>query len=142
MRLPDSPHAGVLALTAGAARRYLRATAGSWRLPPDTTDDLEAITGELAANALEHSDSSTVTVTCALTADTVTIGVTDDGGSRRTPVIPAPTGSPEPECERGRGLLITDALATRWGTRRTSGGLTVWAGVSVGVASGAPAGTW
>ncbi|MFB7085439.1 ATP-binding protein [Streptomyces sp. NPDC056296] len=144
---PPAPRAyGLLTLpgrdlaSAGTARRYVRATAGSWGLLPGATDDLEAITGELAANALEHSGSPTVTVTCALTADTVTIGVTDDGRSGRTPVLPAPTGPADSDCERGRGLLITDALATRWGTRRTSGGLTVWAEVSVGAAPGAPAG--
>ncbi|GAA3985753.1 hypothetical protein GCM10022384_37540 [Streptomyces marokkonensis] len=143
---PPAPRAyGLLTLpgrdlaSAGAARRYVRATAGSWGLPPGATDDLDAITGELAANALEHSGSLTVTVTCSLTADTVTIGVTDDGRSGRTPEFPAPTGppEPEPERERGRGLLITNALATRWGTRRTGGGLTVWAEVSVGAAPGA-----
>ncbi|MFD4258793.1 ATP-binding protein [Streptomyces sp. NPDC058534] len=120
--------------SARAARHYVRDTCRSWGLPCDTTDDLVAITGELAANALEHTGSRTVTITCALTADTVTVGVTDDGRSGDVPVISAVAGASEGECEGGRGLLITDVLAARWGTRRT-GGLTVWAEVAVGAAA-------
>ncbi|MFG3336626.1 ATP-binding protein [Streptomyces tendae] len=117
--------------SARTARHYVRDTCRSWSLPGGTTDDLVAVTGELAANALEHTDSRTVTVTCALTADTATVGVTDDGRSAGTPVMSASTGGAEAECEGGRGLLITDALATRWGTLRSGGGLSVWAEVAI-----------
>ncbi|MFC7884907.1 ATP-binding protein [Streptomyces sp. NPDC057376] len=65
------------------------------------------------------------------TGDVVTVGVTDSGRSGGTPSATA-AGA---ECERGRGLLITDALAGRWGTRRAGGGLTVWAEVAVGAAA-------
>ncbi|MGX1222493.1 anti-sigma regulatory factor (Ser/Thr protein kinase) [Streptomyces ambofaciens] len=117
--------------SARTARYYVRDTCRSWSLPTGTTDDLVAVTGELAANALEHTDSRTVTVTCALTADTATVGVTDDGRNGGTPVMSASSGRAEAEYEGGRGLLITDALATRWGTLRTGEGLTVWAEVAV-----------
>lgn len=114
--------------SARTARRRVRDTARAWGLLPGTVDDLETITGELVANALEHSDSQTVTVTCALTAGPVTISVTDEG-TGYTRVAAAPATRPGPEQEHGRGLLITEALATRWGTRRTTGCLTVWAEV-------------
>ena len=93
-------------------------------------DDLETITGELVANALEHSDSHTITVTLTLASETATVSVTDEGGGYG-PVVPA-SARPGPEEERGRGLLITDALAARWGRRRTNKGLTVWAEVVTG----------
>ncbi|MGP4086055.1 ATP-binding protein [Streptomyces sp. KR55] len=141
---PTEPRAfGLLTLhgrdltSASAARRYVRETARSWGLPAGTTDDLETITGELVANALEHTDSDTITVTCALTSRMVTISVTDEGkgysptpslGTARLPVL---------EQEHGRGLLITDALADRWGTRRAGSGLTVWADVVVAGAEAA-----
>ncbi|XKK64539.1 ATP-binding protein [Streptomyces sp. ARC32] len=118
--------------SARTARHYVRDTCRSWSLPAGVTDDLVAVTGELVANALEHTDSPTVAIACALAADTVTVGVTDDGRSGGTPEISASAGGSEAECERGRGLLITDALAARWGTRRAGGGLTVWAEVAVG----------
>lgn len=117
--------------SASAARRYLRDTARSWGLPSNTTDDLATIAGELVANALEHSDSRTITATCSLTADSALISVTDEGGSRTPVALPASAGPPAPEQERGRGLLITEALADRWGTRRASGGVTVWAEVAL-----------
>lgn len=123
--------------SAPLARRYVRDTALAWRLPPRTTDDLETVTAELVANALEHSESHIVTVSCALTAETATITVTDEGDGP-VPVDPVPPHPPGPERENGRGLLITDALATRWGTSQSGHGLTVWAEVPVG-ASGGPA---
>ncbi|MFD5236003.1 ATP-binding protein [Streptomyces tendae] len=129
--------------SARTARHYVRDTCRSWSLPGGTTDDLVTVTGELVANALEHTDSRTVGITCALAADTVTVGVTDDGRTGNTPEICASAGGSRAERERGRGLLITDALASRWGTRRVGGGgLTVWAEVAVGAAPGASAGSW
>ncbi|MFH9937127.1 ATP-binding protein [Streptomyces olivaceus] len=118
--------------SARAARHYVRDTCRSWGLSTGTADDLVAITGELVANALEHTGSPAVVVTCVLTAGVVTVGVTDDGKGGGEPVVSASAGVSGAECEGGRGLLITDALATRWGTGRTGGGLTVWAEVAAG----------
>ncbi|MFF4525022.1 ATP-binding protein [Streptomyces bluensis] len=115
--------------SAPAARRYVRDTARSWDLSPHTTDDLETIGGELVANALEHSDSGTITVTCARTAGTVTISVIDEGHGPAP--VAAPRTPPDPEREHGRGLLITDTLADRWGTRETGAGLMVWAEIVI-----------
>jgi anti-sigma regulatory factor (Ser/Thr protein kinase) len=47
-------------LPASTAARY-RAS-----LSPRALDDLESITGELVANALEHGDGHTITVVCFL----------------------------------------------------------------------------
>ncbi|WP_157968705.1 ATP-binding protein [Streptomyces geranii] len=120
-----------------AARHRVRAEATAWGLPPETLDDLESITGELVANALEHSDSRAITIACALTADTLAVSVTD-GGSGCAPVVPVPMGQQGPRQENGRGLLITDALADRWGTRRSGRGLEVWAEVAVRTTGGVP----
>jgi anti-sigma regulatory factor (Ser/Thr protein kinase) len=119
--------------SARTARRHVRDAARSWGLTPDAADDLETIAGELVANAVEHSDSRTIAVTCALTAESATLSVTDEGGKDRTPEArPSP---PRPEQEHGRGLFITDALSGRWGIRRTRSGLTVWAEIPVGAAT-------
>ncbi|WP_073729342.1 ATP-binding protein [Streptomyces sp. CB02414] len=138
---------GLLTLPGGdlasvrTARHYVRDTCRTWSLPVGTTDDLVAVTGELVANALEHTESRTVAITCALAADVAAVGVTDDGRSGGTPVISTSAGVSEDECEGGRGLLITNALASRWGTRRTGGGLTVWAEIAVGVTTGPSTGS-
>ncbi|MGX5214888.1 ATP-binding protein [Streptomyces violaceus] len=120
--------------SAPAARRHVRDTARAWSLPQGTADDLESITGELVANALEHGDGHTITVAWTLGAETATISVTDEGAYRTDP-LPPPPRPPGPEQERGRGLLITDALASRWGTRQSGNGLTVWAEVFIGASS-------
>lgn len=117
--------------SARAARCHVRDTVRSWGLPPEAVDDLELITGELVANALEHTDSRTITVTCGLTAEAAAVGVTDEGESGAAVVPEVPRG----EQENGRGLLITDALAARWGSLRTGGGLTIWAEAAADVGS-------
>ncbi|MGW3644951.1 ATP-binding protein [Streptomyces sp. NPDC000878] len=114
--------------SARAARRCVRSMAELRDLPSSVVDDLETITGELAANALEHTDSRTITVALTLAAETATVSVTDEGKGY-APVVHTPTG-PSPEEERGRGLLITDALAARWGRRQTTSGVTVWAEIA------------
>ncbi|MFE9453376.1 ATP-binding protein [Streptomyces sp. NPDC006739] len=120
------------------ARRHVRGIARAWDLSREAADDLESITAELMANALEHSDSHTVTVTCALSAGTFAISVTDEGNGRTAPTVPALPRPPCPEQEHGRGLLITAALAARWGTSRSGdGGLTVWAEVGTTAPTGA-----
>ncbi|OUC98594.1 ATP-binding protein [Streptomyces swartbergensis] len=87
----------------------MRDTARAWGLPRGPTDDLESITGELVANALEHGDGHSITVAWALAAETVTISVTDEGEYRTAPLSALPL-PPSPEQERGCGLLITVAL--------------------------------
>nr|WSY52311.1 ATP-binding protein [Streptomyces sp. NBC_00886] len=122
--------------SARVARHYVRDTARSWGLPPGAADDLESIAAELVANALEHSESRSITVTCVFADDTATVGVTDDGDGHVS-VAPGSPRLPGPEQEHGRGLLITDALASRWGTQQCGNGLTVWAEVRVDAFRGA-----
>ncbi|MDX2825418.1 ATP-binding protein [Streptomyces ipomoeae] len=113
--------------SASAARRYVRDMARSWGLTPDAVDGLETVVGELAANALEHSDSDLITVTLVLAAAVAIVSVTDAGpGREAAATMPLPR-MPGHEEERGRGLLITEALAARWGRRWMGNGLTVWA---------------
>ncbi|MFI1352857.1 ATP-binding protein [Streptomyces sp. NPDC020898] len=113
--------------SARAARRCVRNMAELRDLPTGTVDSLETITGELVANALEHSDSRTITLALTLAAKTATVSVTDEGEGHRQ-VMPT-SARPGPDEEHGRGLLITDVLAARWGRRQRNSGLTVWAEV-------------
>ncbi|WP_308404418.1 ATP-binding protein [Streptomyces sp. ATCC 21386] len=118
--------------SAGAARRYVCGMARWWGLPSDAVGDLESVVGELAANALEHGGSDLITITLALATATVTIAVTDVGPSRGIMgSLPSARVLPGAEQERGRGLLITEALASRWGWRGTRDSLTVWADIAV-----------
>lgn len=108
--------------SAGAARHYVRTMACWWGVVPEQVDALELIAGELVGNALKYSDSRLVAVVLSRTARTACVGVTDEGqGCASVPLRPGL------EQEGGRGLLIVEALADRWGRRSLEGGFTVWA---------------
>lgn len=72
------------------------------------------IVAELAANAAFHGriPGRDFRLALTLTEDTLRIEVTDTRGDR----LPEPQVV-GPEAESGRGLLIVDALADRWGVR-------------------------
>ena len=93
-------------------------------LSDDRLGDAVLLTSELVGNALRHGRPPAELVIDSL-PDAVTIGVGD-----RNPTLPGTTPSePDPEQTSGRGLLIVQALSTRWGVtpRREGGaGKTVW----------------
>jgi len=60
-------------------------------------------------------------------ANLIRVEVSDAAGTKTPPASPLP---PCPEGESGRGLLLVDVLAARWGsTPRRPVGKTVWAEV-------------
>ncbi|GHD90504.1 ATP-binding protein [Streptomyces naganishii JCM 4654] len=93
-----------------------------WGLPHETASQVVA---ELAANAATHGrlPGRSFRLTLYVVAGTLRIEVTDTRGDRLPELRP---GSPDEES--GRGLLLVEALADRWGT---AGGRyprkTVWA---------------
>ncbi|MEJ8648629.1 ATP-binding protein [Streptomyces sp. MS1.AVA.3] len=108
--------------SACAARHYVRTMACWWGVVPEQAEALELITGELVGNALKYGNSRLVAVVLSRTTRTVCISVTDEGkGCASAPARPGP------EQEGGRGLLIVEALADRWGRRKLGGGFTIWA---------------
>ncbi|MFC8172082.1 ATP-binding protein [Streptomyces sp. NPDC013012] len=123
------PHARRLA-------RLLTVQLTAWGWPPAcaTAEAAALIVAELAANAVTHGRVSgrgfrlALTMTDADTdaaAGTLRIEVTDPRGERVLPHCP-PIATPL--AESGRGLLLVDALATRWGTAPyPPSGKTVWA---------------
>ncbi|MFI6449989.1 ATP-binding protein [Streptosporangium amethystogenes] len=99
-------------------------------------DDAVLLTSELATNAVEHSngpldarplDTGSVdpprefVVTVAFLPHGVLITVQDPGASE----IPC-TRKPGPEATGGRGLLLVNDLATRWGFHRDPTGTVIW----------------
>ena len=97
------------------ARRFVDAS-----LPASCrTDDVTLLVSELASNAVRHAGSPfTVAVGCD--ASTVRVEVAD-----ASPVLPAPQ-EPPVEAVTGRGLMIVEALARRWGVETTEAGKAVW----------------
>ncbi|MER6996972.1 ATP-binding protein [Streptomyces sp. NPDC000410] len=99
-----------------------------WGFPygGDFSDAAALLVSELATNAITHArvPGRDFQLRLALTATTLRIEVSD-ARADRTPTS-GPT-TPAPDSETGRGLILVEALATRWGTADRLVGKTVWA---------------
>ncbi|MDQ0788268.1 anti-sigma regulatory factor (Ser/Thr protein kinase) [Streptomyces sp. B3I8] len=105
----------------------------------DASCAVALVVGELAANAVRHGRVPGRDFGLRLAMDEaaglVRVEVADADSAHRPPAVPPAAG---PEDESGRGLLLVDVLATRWGSApREPVGKTVWAEVpAVPVADG------
>ncbi|SEP86736.1 Histidine kinase-like ATPase domain-containing protein [Streptomyces radiopugnans] len=100
-----------------------------WPAASDLSCTVSLLVGELAANAVRHGRVPGRGFRLALEArgDVVRIEVSDASPIRP----PAAPPSPSADDESGRGLLLVDILATRWGAvPRDPVGKTVWAEVA------------
>jgi anti-sigma regulatory factor (Ser/Thr protein kinase) len=84
------------------------------------SDDLCLVATELVANALRHAGTD-MTLRLDLIRGGVRLEV-EDGSVR--PLRPRPAG---PSDEGGRGLLLVDALSSRYGVEGEAKGKRVWA---------------
>ena len=96
--------------------------------------DAALITSQYTANAIRHTaagDVAAVSVTVVTAGDLVRIEVTRVAPVVQTsqpPVNLLPlAGESSAEDGHGRGLVIVDAIACRWGHRGTAGSDTAWA---------------
>ncbi|MGC5565057.1 ATP-binding protein [Streptomyces sp. FR-108] len=117
------------------ARRLAVRHMEDWGHPPasDASCAVALVVGELAANAVQHGRvpgrGFSLRLTLDAAAGLVRIEVADATSVKRPPTVPPAS---HPESESGRGLLLVDALAVRWGSApRHPVGKTVWAEVSV-----------
>lgn len=105
----------------GVADSRHRVSAQAADLPEEVTWDIELLTSELLANAVSHGEGP-VMVGVEREDDHVRVEVSD--GSSGLPAIQPPE---DPLSERGRGFLLVDRLADRWGfERRRGNGKTIW----------------
>lgn len=109
--------------SAPAARRLVRHVLGAWALD-GLADDACLVAGEMVANACRHTRSPVIRVSVTrLDGTRVEIAVTD-----RSRVLPARKPA-APDALDGRGLLLVDAVAARWGADPQRWGKRVWAEV-------------
>ncbi|MCZ0979900.1 ATP-binding protein [Streptomyces diastatochromogenes] len=112
------------------ARRLVAVRLDEWGVPYGTEphETTVLVTAELAANAVRHGHVRGRDFHLLLrVTDVARIEVSD---TRAECVPPRPGRLPEPElAEGGRGLLLVEALADRWGwcPRVGAPGKTVWA---------------
>ena len=122
---PDTEHRLSLELQpiVGAARRsreMITEVCARWELP-DLTGPACTVVTEMVNNVVAHVRTPMV-VLLARHGDTMSVAVRDD-----SPVIPEFTGPVGPTSYGGRGLLLIDSEATRWGSLPLDRGKVVWA---------------
>ncbi|SEM44766.1 SpoIIE family protein phosphatase [Streptacidiphilus jiangxiensis] len=101
----------------GEARRFVRATLAAWQLT-GLTDVAQLLVSELVSNALLHAGHPTQ---LRLIRDRVLSIAVADTDARVPRVRHA-----DADDEGGRGMLLINELAYRWGSRATAGGKLVW----------------
>ncbi|MER7999590.1 ATP-binding protein [Streptomyces sp. NPDC095613] len=96
--------------SARRARLLVTAACTAWGLP-GLADAAALVVSELIANSVQHSGSRLVRVLISLPEpERVRVAVMD---TSRTPPAPRATDA---DTEGGRGLVVIEALADRWGT--------------------------
>ncbi|MEV0979110.1 ATP-binding protein [Streptomyces sp. NPDC049915] len=131
------PHFSVLLSSTARGARLARLLAEAqlrrWGLPTEPANHLVA---ELAANAATHGrvPGRNFRLTLFVVGGTLRIEVTDTRGERLPEVR-----CPEESAESGRGLLLVEALADRWGVREERfPRKTVWAEIGTGSTASRP----
>ncbi|MFJ8468827.1 ATP-binding protein [Streptomyces swartbergensis] len=110
--------------SAETARRLVRTALAAWGLD-GLTDTAILLVSELVANAVKHTNSRVIRVIVTRPSERfVRIGVVD-----KARVMPEFVKPGDDLLTSGRGLLLVDALAERWGTDLYRWGKQVWAEV-------------
>ncbi|MFJ6614000.1 ATP-binding protein [Streptomyces sp. NPDC091289] len=119
----DSKRFRVRRDSVSAARRHVTTVLLDWKLG-ELVDDAELITSELATNVISHAKGTGDYFELGLRRrNGVLILEVADSYQWLMPELRKPTDDET----SGRGLLIVDALAERWGVRPRNPGKTVWA---------------
>lgn len=111
----------------GAIRHRVHEVLVDWKLA-QLSEDAQLVVSELAGNAVRHARG--IGEFCELSlrcGEGVLVVEVADSYQWRMPEARDP--GPDEEC--GRGLLIVEALAHRWGVRPRDPGKTVWAHLCV-----------
>ena len=104
----------------GHVRHWAGGTVRSWHPDEHLVSTTALVVSELVTNALLHG-LPPVRVRLRSAAEALSVEVFDQGH-----VLPD-RGEGEPEDESGRGLLMVEVLANRWGSRASGTGKVVWA---------------
>ncbi|MER6570282.1 ATP-binding protein [Streptomyces sp. NPDC001093] len=103
------------------ARRLVRVALSAWGVDRRDVDTAELVVAELVANAVRHAAGSALRIRVDRPdAGRVYVAVVDRA-PRRLPALRIPG----PDETAGRGLLLVDACALRWGCD-VLGGISPW----------------
>ncbi|WP_433724652.1 ATP-binding protein [Actinoplanes sp. CA-051413] len=123
--LDDVPATGS---ACGVGRRFVAGTLRGWGVPDELVEISVLITSELVANAVNHAPPPGYLQVQA-DDERIRIEVSDAGGAEPRIVRPGDAVA------GGRGLLLVDRLAARWGWKVRPRGKVVWCEVSLPAAS-------
>lgn len=101
-------------------RQFVARTLRGWDVNESHLEPVTLVANELVANAIVHANSAPV-LSLAANGSDLMVRVSDD-----SPNLPA-FRSPMPEQTGGRGLMLVNALADRWGYDPRPSGKVVWA---------------
>jgi anti-sigma regulatory factor (Ser/Thr protein kinase) len=114
--------------SSASARAFLRDALRTWDLD-GFGEVTEVLTTELVSNVVLHVGAP---MTLRAQRKPASIRIEVDDPSDVPPVV----RHPGPLAERGRGVLLIDALASQWGIeQRAGGGKTVWFEIDVTTAT-------
>lgn len=102
-----------------AARRFAETTLASWGMDARRSETAGLLVTELVANAMIHA-ATPAELVLDLSDDRLRVEVGDTAGGR--PLLRAPG----PDDPTGRGLMIVEAMADRWGVEDAPPGKIVW----------------
>jgi anti-sigma regulatory factor (Ser/Thr protein kinase) len=106
--------------SARLARRFITEFSKASRLSDDDCHTAALLTSELVTNAVRYGGSR-ATLEARRPSGVLRISVEDDN-----PELPEEGLAPTYRAESGRGIMLVDALAARWGVERRTGGKAVW----------------
>jgi anti-sigma regulatory factor (Ser/Thr protein kinase) len=102
------------------ARRTIAAFLDPSEVPVTVVEDLLLLVSELVTNAVVHAGSPAV-VRLDADVERIKVAVAD-----RDPEKAPKMAEPEPLSPSGRGVLLVDRLASRWGVEPQRSGKVVW----------------
>jgi anti-sigma regulatory factor (Ser/Thr protein kinase) len=100
-------------------RHFVARTLRDWHVDESHIEPVTLVANELLANAIVHAHSAPV-LSLAATGSDLTLRVADE-----SPNVPVPRTS-VPDETGGRGLMLVEALADRWGYEPSDSGKVVW----------------
>jgi len=109
---------------AAEARAFAQATLESWRAAEAVIGDALVVVSELVSNAVEHGGGDPV-LELLRRGQRVMLRVSDDDPQ------PPRLQRLDVNAPRGRGLVIIEAMADRWGHELDAGRKWVWAELSL-----------
>jgi anti-sigma regulatory factor (Ser/Thr protein kinase) len=102
------------------ARRTIAAFLDPREVPVAVVDDLLLLVSELVTNAVVHAGSPAV-VRLDADIERIKVAVADRDADRAPSIV-----EPDPLSSSGRGVLLVDRLAARWGVEPQCEGKVVW----------------